>query len=260
MSCGKISSAVAETYSSATPVLWEHSTRLEDRFSHEENLPSWEFLVARSGKEGAEWVAGYFDAGCDELRFRMWEAVSLLRSHRLEAAREKLAAAQEQVQGLDTGHPDRRAVLRRFFLSANAYYRYLNADYTGATEDTNGAQEAVEAAIRLQPLLLPLAHHCIEFQFLHARIARAQRRWSELRHHVEQILGLANDRFPLCRYGDDEPLYLSTLYRYVLALPLLTAGERERLEQLVARQTFRETWNPLVLQIYAVPGMVIPYP
>lgn len=250
---------MAETYDRTTPILLD--PRSGNSYQHrEEDLPAWDLFVARSGEEGARWVAEYFDSGWDDLRLRVVEAVTLLRRQRIEAARERLQGAQEGMQKLDPAYPDRTAVLRRFFLAANAYYHYMIGDYEGATENANGAHEAVEEAIRHQPLLLPLAHHCIEFQFLHTRIARAQRHWDAVRQCIDRILATANDRRPLCHYDGGQPLYLSALYDYLLTLPLLTDEEREGFKQLVERQARRETWDLLVRQVYALPGLVIPYP
>lgn len=220
----------------------------------------WDRLVARSGEEGARWVADYVALGCCELTDQLTRAIGLLRKQRFQPGHEILSRVWEEISRIGPDRPDLQAVMNRWYFAAFSYYRFITSDFDGAARDLDLAQAAVEAAVRSTPMLSPLAHHCIEFQLHHARIARDQRHWEQMRRHIERIFDLAEDRAPLCCPGEGAPIYFTALDRYILGLPLLTTEERQLLRSLLDKE-FRSRWmGYLARKLYALPGLLIPSP
>lgn len=204
-------------------------------------------------------MAEYRAAGLGALDQRTARAVSLMRSRRSEEAREELAAVEEELEKLTSSPPEWRSVLLCSYRTSSAYRRYLAGEFAEAKADLDRAQEAITAAIEEQPLLLPLAHRSLELCLQQARVVRGERKWDQVRQWTERILALGEDRQPL-GWIRGEPLYLSALWDYLLALPDLDAEDRQRMAQLGDRRTRFERLRQFSLQLYAPPDLLIPYP
>jgi hypothetical protein len=224
------------------------------------DLFPWEHFVARSGDEGSRWVADYVQAGCDKLKEQTEQAVHLLRSRQIQEGGDLLAETWATIRRIAPDRPDLRAVTNRWYFTAIAYYHYVIADFESAAADVNLAQEALETAIRAAPIILPFAHHRVGIQILHLAIARDQRRWDQMRHHVEIIRQLSDDLLPLCRLEDGAPIYFATIDRYIRALPSLSLEESRFVDGLFNKEYRRRHMGSLLRQFYALPGLVIPDP
>lgn len=255
----EVTPAVPGTFENIESALWQPPVLAAGQSFSVDNLPRFEFFIARSGPEGERWVAEYFEEGWDDLRLRIEETVRLMRNRCYQPALDELAAIWEEAGRLSPRHPERQAVLGRWYFSATAYHRYLTGDPEGAAEEVGRGYGCVEEAIRQMPALLPFAQHCIDFYFHHARVARARRQWGTVQHYFQLIRALADDLHPLCQPGD-EPLYMSTVDRHILGLPLLTSEEHTALTALLSKEVRVRSMVQMSLKLYAVPGFVIPYP
>lgn len=227
-------------------------------FPEEGRFP-WYRFVAKTGEEGRRWVARYLEPDCEEMRGRIQEALGLLRDQRIAAGRELLERTARDLDRL-VGPPALRTVMRRWLVTVRAYDHYLAGDFRRAAADLDRAQALVDEAVARLPALYPLALNCPELRFQHARVARAERRWPELARHLAELVDLAEDRRPLCRAGDGTPLTFGVLAGLLAALPGLGADELEFVAELGDQRWRRRSIVAFALQLYALPGLVIPYP
>lgn len=221
----------------------------------ENNFP-WDQLVGRSGEEGMRWLADYH-ACCLDLSQQIQEALRLLRNRKLETGGGIFARVWTGICRIDDCRPDLRSVISRWYFAAHAYQLYLSWDLDGALREIDLAETAAETALRLQPLLLPLASDCVHFPILRARIARQRRQWDVMRRQVEILFRMADDRAPLCQL-QGAPLYFSEVRGYLLALPFLNSEERRLLEGLVGRDALVHRMGHVARSLYALPGIMIP--
>jgi hypothetical protein len=186
------------------------------------------------------------------------EALALLRRRRLTEGHEKLRQMEDLLGSLAACLSIRR-VLQRWYFGVLAYYQYATDNFAAAGESLRRAEEAVTEALSIERILLPLANHCQEFRLHHVRIARNQRRWQEMRHHIEVALAMAEERLPLCILADGARIGFSEIVAFYDSVPDFTDEEREVLSGLLDPVVRRRVFHRFVAEIYALPGFVIPY-
>ncbi len=217
-------------------------------------------FVALSGPRGYRWVEEYHAAGADRLGEEASRALILLRQGAHDAARERLAAIEEALEGYLRGEvPAVRHVVERWYASVLAYRHYREGDFDSALCALDRAEAAVRAAIELELSLLPFAHHCTDFRFQRARVARNRRRWREMAGHLEVSRDMAAGRAPICVLGDGRAITISALQAFYAALPL-AAEDREALAGLLDDEVRIGTVERAIIRFCATIGGVIPYP
>jgi hypothetical protein len=221
----------------------------------------WSHFVARSGDEGRRWVEQYRRPELVQLARWSSESLRLLRRRNLEAGREVLERIDARLQTMNGSAPPSVArVLERWYYSVLAYHRYCVEDFDGAEHALGQAHEAVRAGIEMHRFLLPLATHCSDFAIQRARVARNRRRWREMRAGVELVRSMMAGGAPFCTLRDGTPVRLAEVLGFYDSLPGLTDAERESLRSLLDERVRRDDLDRFIAGLYAVPGMIIPYP
>jgi hypothetical protein len=215
-------------------------------------------LIAHSGDMGRRWAEEYQSPACARLRRDLRQALALLRGYRIAAGRHLLDAAGERLRELGAA-PSVRQILTREHRSVLAYLFYLQEDLEQAEELLNAAQQAVRAAIEMQPCLVPHAIHCQEYCFQRARIARSRRRWDEMRRILDVARALVEDEAPLCVLSDGTPILFSTLDVYYRSLQGLGEGEAAYVRDLTDTDRRRRDLERFIDGLYLIPGFVIPF-
>ncbi|MEM7482695.1 MAG: hypothetical protein AAF481_16075 [Acidobacteriota bacterium] len=225
-----------------------------------EDFPPWEFLVMKGGREGDSWIQAYLESDAAKARAAVDEAVQLLHGRRLAEAGEALSRAREGMATFEQERPDWAGVVGRWYFTAAAYESFLRGQHQAAWNDVSRARDCLREVVGFLPFLLPLAHHGVEFFFLEARIARAQRRWEVVKSFYRTICALAAGRDPLLIDRRGKPIYYSTLDSYVLSLPSLTIPERRSLEHILKHGLRAEYLCGKARQLYELDDILIPYP
>jgi hypothetical protein len=196
-----------------------------------------------------------------ELRDWTEQALDLLRRRRTGEALLLLERAERHAGSLEEVSPGSVTLLmRRWCCAARAYYHYCVEDFPAATEQLEGAHQAVCAAIEAAGCLLPLAVHGYEFRLQHARIARARRRWPEMWRHLDIARAMLEDREPLCRLADGTVADYARLARFFGQLAAYERKDRKSLTAILEVK-YRLRFHDLQLHwVYSPAGFVIPYP
>lgn len=219
----------------------------------------WSHFVAKGGEEAHRWVTLYEQGKPREIRAVIDQSLTKCRQRRPEEAYALLETAHE---GLESHGVDDRAmhhVLTRWYLGALAFYFYLVDDLHRADALSARAPREVERALDLAPFLLPLAHHCQEFHLQRARIARKQRRWDALRHHLTVAKEMITDQRPLASTSSLGDVYESDIVHYLDALPL-GPEEIEYVDRFRDLASRRALWSQFAGLLYALPGFVTRFP
>lgn len=232
---------------SATP-----ETELQTRYD-------WHHFVARSGPEGRHWVRQYAAEEPQHLVVGTYRALDLLRSQRLKEGLDLLQSVQDRIEELELSEESLYWVLRRFYLSAIAYYHYCVHEFDQAGRTLDEADESVRKMLAGKPWLIPLANHCHDFQLQRVRIARNRQRWREMRQHVERIRRMMADEEPLCKLEDGSTVFYADIARFYLAIPDLSEAERSSVRYYVDKPFRLRRLERFIQGIYASPGLVIPY-
>lgn len=219
---------------------------------------AWLHFAGRSGEAGRAWVAEYQrHAPFVDLSL---DALALLRRRRLEEGHVSLEALAQALAGLEGVPATVRWVLNRWYHGVAAYYYYCIDDFDRARQAMNLAYEAVVDAISGADFLLLLAVHCHEFRLHLARIARNQRFWSDMHHHVELARAMMLDRIPLCRLRNGRSVFFSTLGEFFHSLEPLSPDERESIGGLVEEERRLPLFDKFVRRLHSLPGFAISYP
>jgi hypothetical protein len=219
---------------------------------------SWAHFVGLSGEEGERWLKEYVRH--EPVVDMNFECLMLIKDGLFDAAAAHLRLFRERVDAAESDEPSIRPVLERWYQAVYGYYWYVLEEYDEADRAMTAAADACGEAIALQPCLLPMADHCPEFRMHRARIARNQRRWSEMWEHTEEVRAMFRGERPLCVLPDGRGIVLPEVKRYYAALAVSTDGEREALSHKLDDQVRMRDFDRFVQQMMRLPGFVIAYP
>ena len=150
-------------------------------------------------------------------------------------------------------------VLGRHYHGVRAYGLYCLEDFGRARQELLSAEEAVREAIEIDRYLLPLASDCHEFHLHHARLARNQRRWSEMHEQIALVRGMVTDQVPLCRLRDGSPVSYSTIRVYYHPRSPIPEEAQHVARPFLDTELRCRLFEQFVVGLYSIPGIVIPY-
>lgn len=247
---GAPGSAVGETH----PPLTALEPTLDDLRRY-----SWYHFTALSGPEARRWIGELHSGECRRIQEDVELALLLFRRRQLAEADALLGDVDERLRGFAEadakGH-----VLRRFYLGSLAYGDYVRGDLDAAERASIAAGEEVRRAIELQRFLLPLAHHCHEFLLQRARIARNRRDWAAMRRLVAEVEEMLRGRRPYCVLADGTAIGVREVVAFCAAIPGLGEAELAHIHALTDGRAGLRLFRSFVGRLYALPGMVVPYP
>ncbi len=218
-------------------------------------------IAAVSGDEAECWASEYRSPKPVRIRECHDRSILLMRQRRMAAGRNLLHQMRVELDSGDGLMASVIHVLERWYYGAVAFYHYQAEEFEQADVGMRQAHDAVRRAIDHGGFLVPMAHHCYEFRLHLARIARNQRRWQELRHHLEVAKEMVEDRRPLCVLDDGTPIDFSSLRDFLSTLSLdEEKAFQESYQQHLVEETRMRFFKRLAAKIYLIPGFSIPYP
>lgn len=220
----------------------------------------WTHFVARSGPEGERWLEEYRQDDRRRLAGLTERALQQLRRQQIREGKELLDQVESGLARLDELPPSVLLVMQRFFWSTLAYYHYCVEDLEAAEQALEQAHRCVVSALEIAPFLMPLALHAHEFRLQRARVARHRRRWQEMRERLQEVRAMLEGRIPLLHLSDGRPIRFADLAEHYRAIPALDAEEIDSLRIFFDREHCREKLDAFFLNLYVLPGVVIPYP
>lgn len=226
--------------------------------SHPPGPLPWYHAIRAASPAGRRWAEHLAARGALDFPQRAEEALASLRAGQVRRGRARLARLGSELESL-RGKVEDSALraLERWYLGIRAYQRYLEGDLEGAEAELGAAEASVVGAVRAHRFLLPLAIFCHDFRVQRARIARSRRRWAEMEGHVRIARDMLEDRLPLCRLGDGEPVFVATLARHLRALPDLPEHERRALTGFLNPERRRRTLEAFTRSAYRLPWLLI---
>lgn len=231
---------------------------MDDKSFNFEKDYDWTGLVAGMGGGAERWLDEYARVGGEIFDDIRW-GLAFLRRRDMEEGLARLDRARSRWEPLRDTSPAIYHVLGRYYHGAVAFHHYILDDFARADATLDEALGAVRAAVEAEPLLLPFAAVAMDVPLKQAQIARALRRWREMRQRLAAIREIALDRAPLFLLSDGTPIYHRTL-----AAPL----RPESLRSEAAKGFAYLTDEPLRLDVfeqwveilYDLPDWVIAYP
>jgi len=223
----------------------------------------WLHFASLSGERGRLWVEEIRRPETFEIVGTAGSALPLFHRRELEKGRRLLEEAGTRLRSLrDAGvRPSILAALDQIYYPLLAYYHYVTEDFALAGQDLDRADQAIATAIDLEPFLLPLAFRCSELELHRARIARNQRRWDEMRLHLDKALGMVvHESCPLCVRPSGAAVTLAEVKDFFRGLPQAGQEMETFARQLTDDAVRHRLFDHFVLGVYALPGFVISYP
>jgi hypothetical protein len=219
----------------------------------------WVALVAASGPTGRCWAEEYWQVSGRILSL-IESAVDHLREQRPGQGWELLQQACAQREALQETNPSGFLVFGRFIYAGLAYYDYCVEEYQRAEKHIEKAGDCIRLAVEAEGGLLPFAVVCLDMPLKLAHIARSQYRWREMREHIAVARAMAEDDLPLFTDGTGERIYHSTVEGHLKALLDPSEGHGLSLQYLTDHGLRGQFVDALVGRLYAIPGLLIPYP
>lgn len=220
----------------------------------------WDHFVAASGEAGRWWAGAYRGAEAAAVRALAREALQLLLRRDVDAGRERLDRLAARLDTTEWAAPSVRDVLERWYYGARAYLGYCVADFDLAERDLAAAERALVRAIDRDRFLLPVAQECPDFPHQRIRIARNRRRWEEMRRQIGIERDMMADRLPLCVLGDGQRVHYATIAELYRSLPGLDEDERAFARAFLDPELRLAAFERNARSLYALSGLVIPYP
>ena len=235
---------------------------MDDKSFNFEKDYDWTALVAGIGGGmggGAEaWLAEYSRVGGEIFDDIRW-GLAQLRRREMEEGLARLDRARSRWEPLRDSSPAIYHVLGRYYHGALAYWHYCVDDFPRADESLRQALDAVRLAVEAEPFLLPFAAVSMDIPLKQAQIARALRRWREMRERLAAIRDTVQDRAPLFTLSDGTPIYHHTLAAS-LHPESLRSEAGKGLAYLTDEPLRLEIFDQWVEVLYDLPDWVIPYP
>jgi hypothetical protein len=220
----------------------------------------WLYFAAVSGERGRIWEQEFRRPESFEIVNITGRALPILHRRQFEQGRRLLAEAETALGSLRNARPSVLFVLESLFYPLLAYYNYRVGELALAGQNLDRGAGALASAIELEPFLIPLAYRCSEFELHHARIARDQRRWEEMRRRIDRALAMIGGSLPFCVLPGGAEVTLAKVQAFFRGLPPIDPQMEEFSRQLTDDRTRHHLFDLFILGIYAIPGFVISYP
>lgn len=219
----------------------------------------WKGLIAASGPAGREWVDTYRNE-TGEIHALIKGSAAALRGQQLDESAGLLAQAESLRREFQGRRPSLFHIVGRFYYGGLAYAFYRRGDFDLADQALTEAGGSLQAALELEPCLLPFAAISLDLPLKRARMARTRLDWAEMRRHSAVLREAIADQRPLCVLHGRDPVYHSTLADHLEAAPRLSAELAPGLRYLQDRGLREEVGIQMLGQLYLQPSLLIPYP
>lgn len=222
------------------------------------NAFTWLRLAALSGREGARWAAEF-----ENVRPLVQESIASVARLRRGGGHTQSAESLRSVRGsLDAMETHVESSLLsaadRWYYGALGFHFYTQRAFGEADDSMRRAHEAVSRTIEARPCLIGFAHHCHDFEFQRARIARDQCRWEKMREHAEASAAMLAGYRPLCTLSNGTPITLVDVRNFYASLSPDTEADRATLAMLLEDQGTIPVAG-FVRQMFRLSGFVIEY-
>lgn len=217
-------------------------------------------VLNHCGEEARRWLALFSREENSQLAGKAFTAMVLFRRHDLRGALDLLDSLETAVLARNGEMRSVNRLLRRWHLSAMAYYHYLQDDTEAALKALDDAHEEIRALVSELPFLMPVVTHCIDFRIQRARIARRENRWRDVKAHLDVVRAIYADRVPFCVAHSGRPIKLSDLGEFYRSLPLTEKQKSDASFALDPDYPHFQWIDRLEQDIFALPDLVIPYP
>ena len=217
----------------------------------------WLDYIRWSGARGRGWVERYQASSAPKKDID--QAMHLLRAQRLDQGAELLRRAARGIEDITETSLSIGKALDRWYHGALAYLHYALDDFDAAHRSLDDARDAIASAIAHRAELLPLGPHCFDLRLQKARVARRQRRWPEMRGHLEVLLGMFQGEQPYCTLDDGRAIDLGSLREYLRPIPESREDAFVCRTLLGPRENQRRFFIGFAAPLYNLPGFVIPY-
>ncbi len=217
-------------------------------------------VVPLCGPKAERWLHAFLGSEYERLANDTFEAIQRFRRHDHTAGRALLEGVEHTLQTHQGDAPAAAHIVRRWHLSARAYYHYLCNDLEAAEQDLNDAERELGAAITLHAFLLPLIEHCVDFRIQRARIARRRHQWPDVRRHIGIVRSLFADERPFLQLPNGIELFLHDLRAFYQRLSLSDSQRDDMRSILDDTYPHDRELDRLEESIFALPDFVIPYP
>lgn len=171
----------------------------EPRFNIDDDY-LWLKLIGETGDEGKDFVVRY-RRSMGPIANHLRRALGSLRGRKVEEGKHHVDSAYAMWQSLED-QPDLYHLVGRFYCGSRSYYDFIIGDMDAATARLDQAAVEIRQALSLGSYLFPFAPICADVPLKKARLARDQKRWDEMRSHLELLLEVWMDRKPLIRLND----------------------------------------------------------
>lgn len=221
---------------------------------------TWYYFIPHSGDAGRCWYRRFLEAGGMDMCIALEQALELAKAGRAAEGAPLLIDTSRHLQ------VHRKAasaalwlVLRRHYLGVHAYFRYLRGDYRRASALLERASVAALHAIDEAPFLLTLASSEYEFCLHHARIARNQRLWAEMRAWLDSGRAMVRSERPLCRLPSGRLVFLRELDAIYEAMTPENDLEQEALRVLTDAAVREAQFERMARSIEVLGTVVVPF-
>lgn len=223
----------------------------------ERELP-WTHFVRRCGGPAIRWVSEY--GGHDELLRDNFQALVLIRQQHFAEGWARSIDIESRIRQTTDPGTSMRWVLERFLYSVRGYYFYCLGDSREAARCMDRAHDSIVRSIEIDPFLVTLAESCHEFALHHARIARNDKRWDAMFHHIERTRRMMTGDAPLCTLGNGVEIDFSVIAQFYRSLGTLDEAERESIGPMLTAESRLVLFEDFVRRIVALPGFAVQYP
>jgi hypothetical protein len=220
----------------------------------------WYHFIPASGPDGNEWYRAYRDSGCEALAQKVDISVSLMRRRQIEAGMAMLDECRVALDAPGVRSYSRQVVgvAEEAYFGALAYYHYHCGEYAAARDALSVAAERIVEVVTEAPFLATFTVKCYDFALHRARIARGERRWSEMWRNIDEGREMVTGLRPLC-YTRHGALFIGEAEAFLRTARVTDDIEREALYRLRDRSLITANFEKRALGATMLPGIVIDY-
>lgn len=219
----------------------------------------WLRILPFAGDKARAWAESFSELGCEKALERLAESIPLIRQRRFEEAHELLrGCASESIAGLRQASPSLGWVLDCWYLSAEAYLHYCRNDTDRLFATFEQQKQALALALEAEPFLVVLAGRFCDIELQKARVFRNLHRWDEVQHHLEVSQEMIDNSRPLHRTSRQD-VFFSTIDEGLQAILRLDQPQKLDLTKVLDPRWRRSKFRAMVLDVYALPWMLIPF-
>jgi len=233
--------------------------RLIDPTKFDYGRYNWLHFAGISGTPGKSWAAAFRGSPLVDIISQSEKALLALRQGRQEEGCEILVHIQQEIEELEQRQENLPlSVPKRWLYGIRAFAFYADGDYERAKAELNLAEAFVKDALHAFSFLIPLARACQDFSVQRARVARSERDWPAMWHHLDRARDMVANLQPLCVLRDGSEIFYETVADFCRGCPL-SDEERAALEYYYDSEHRMRLFEADTCRIQIPSGFVVPY-